>query len=198
MTFLLQFLMLVFSFAVAYAFSLPTLSSYTTQIIGFLIFIFLVTSVKKWDVWPHGGSYESIFLLTTIIFLLVLSTGGIFSPLFFLLYFLAFGIAFIADPRVVLILILGMVVIFLPQALNSGSFENAIKIASLVIISPLAYFFGKTFKKEEELEEKIDEQTQKIEKSADDLLKTQGSRLDEKGVEKVDEILEETEELRKS
>lgn len=62
-----------------------------------------------------GEGPWGIFLLNTVIFLLIFSTGSIDSGLFFLLYFLGFGIAFVFEPAVTFIFIVGTVFIFLPM-----------------------------------------------------------------------------------
>lgn len=81
-------------------------------------------------------------ILTVVVLLLVFSTGGIASPLFFLLYFLLFGISFLFEPFLAvffsLILILFMIV-------NIGSPQDLLKVASLIFVAPIALFFGQQY-----------------------------------------------------
>jgi len=84
-------------------------------------------------------------IFTMIIYLLVSTTGYFSSPLFFLFYFLAFGVALLFEPGISLVL---MFVIsgFLFGKINEGNFyDNLAKIFSLVLVSPLAVFFGRQF-----------------------------------------------------
>lgn len=75
-------------------------------------------------------------------------------------------------------------------------------LGSLVLISPLAFFFGKEYRMEEKADEKIkqgEEKTKQVaEKIDEDVeLVLENEHLSQKGEEKLDDILEETERLRK-
>src|SRR5258708_3200704 len=127
----------------------PVISDYTYEIIGILIVAYVVisffrskTSTEKLN---FTGGFD-VFMLTIIIMLLVISTNGLYSPLFFLLYFLGFGITFIFEPATVFVMAIGMILIFLPDVLKNNAFESYIRLASLLLISPLAYFFGREYK----------------------------------------------------
>ena len=151
-----------------------------------------------------GGNPFGIFLLSSIILLVIFSTGNISSSVFFLLYFLSFGIAFVFEPASVFIFILGAFLVFVPS-LSQGDFTvNLLKLLSLVLIGPLAYFFGKEYRlrdqeeeKIEELEERTQEAADTIAKDIDRVIKEEKQNLRPEDMEKLNEVLEETEDLRR-
>ncbi len=150
-----------------------------------------------------GDGPWGIFILNTIILLLVFATGSISSSLFFLLYFLGFGIAFVFEPPAIFIFIVGAVLVFLPDALKGDTFGNLIRVGSLLLISPLAYFFGREYRKSdkeesdiEALEERTKEAADTISEDIEEVIKDEKANLKEQDVQKLNEILEETEDLR--
>jgi len=76
-----------------------------------------------------------IFILNLIVF----STGGISSFLFFLIYFLLFSLSFQNHPITNLIYSL-IIIIFYSYSLNSIS--SLIQLLSLLLITPLTYFIS--------------------------------------------------------
>lgn len=206
MKLILQAIVLIMSFAIVFVWQNTGLLSYTIPLLGLLIFLYLIVSVRK-----KGNGFLSlggegpwgIFILNTLILLLIFSTGSISSPLFFLLYFLGFGIAFVFEPAVTFIFVLGAILIFLPDALIGDTLGNFIKLGSLLLISPLAYFFGKEYRKEdlqdekiEALEERTKEAADTISQSVEEVVKSEKQNLKREDVEKLNEVLEETEDLR--
>lgn len=78
-------------------------------------------------------------LASFIINLIVFTTHGLNSPVFFLIYFLLFSLAFLNPPSVTLAYSL-VIIILLSQSLNSVN--SLLPLASLLLITPLAYFIG--------------------------------------------------------
>lgn len=200
-----QSLLLTISFALIFAWQNTFFSQYTIQILGFLIFLYLISTAKRRGkpLDMLGNSTLSIFVLNTVIFLLIFSTGGFSSSLFFLLYFLVFGIAFIFEPATVFVFVLGSALIFFPQTIRDNVLENLIRIGSLVLISPLAFFFGREYVKGERqdeatfaIKERTKDAADTISSDVEGLLKDKKEVLKSKDVEKLNEILEETENLR--
>lgn len=208
----LQTLVLILSFAIVFVWENSPLSNYTVQILGFLVFLYLIISARKKampagsqgkDFLTMGGGPWGIFILNTIILLLIFSTGSISSSLFFLLYFLGFGIAFVFEPPAIFVFIIGAVLIFLPDALKGDTFGNFIKVGSLLLISPLAYFFGREYRKSDKedddikaLEERTKEAADTISEDVEEVVKNEKQNLKQEDMEKLNEILEETEDLR--
>ena len=198
---LLQSLLLLFSFALVFIWQQTPLSSYTLPIIGFLAVVFIISSFAT----SKGGKQISlggplgIFILNTVILLFVFSTGGLSSGFFFLLYFVVFALVFVFEPYTIIAFTIGIVLVFIPDAIRDDVVGNFIRLGSIVLISPLAFFFGKEYKKSGEDIEKIKEKTretaEKIESEVEDVLEVEKPKLKKKDVEKLEEVIEETEKL---
>jgi len=201
-----QSVTLVLTFAVVFIWQESPLKDYTVQMLGLLIALYLIISAKgkgRAFLTFGGSSYYGIFILNTLIFLLIFATGGLNSALFFVLYFLAFGIAFVFEPTTVAVFILGTILVFFPQFQTQEFSESLIKIGSLALISPLAYFFGREYKRRGEQDNKINEIKERTGEAADNIsedieevLEDEKENLKEKDVEKLNEVLEEADDLR--
>lgn len=201
-----QALVIALSFLIVYLWEQTPLADYTVPFLGFLVFIYLLLSARrkgKAFLSMGGDGPWGIFVLNTLIFLLVFSTDGIYSPIFFLLYFLGFGIAFIFNPSVVFVFVLGAILVFLPQSLKDDVYGNMLRLGSLVLISPLAFFFGNEYRRTDQqktemeaMEERAKEAADTISEDVEEILEEEKQTLKEKDVEKLNEILEETEDLR--
>lgn len=201
-----QSFLLILSFAFVYFWQKTPLGDYTIQVLGFLVFLFLITSARRKNFDIAGSLGEgslAIFILNTIILLLIYSTGIFNSTLFFLLYFLGFGIAFVFEPVIVFVFAVGVTLIFLEEALQNDVARNFILLGSLGLISPLAYFFGKSYRKSEEdqaqleaIKERTTSSADTISEDIDEVLESEKKTLKPEDVEKLNEILEETETLR--
>lgn len=134
-----------------------------------------------------------ILILNILIFVVVFSTGGLSSTLFPLLYILPFGIAFVLPSFSLLIFLIIASILFLFSPLEGSSTSNLIKIVALYLITPMAFFLMRLYKRQVKEEKKIGQAVSVITKDVDEILKKD---VDEKTTEKLDEILEETEELR--
>ncbi len=204
MALLKQSLFLLLSFLIVFIWQKASNPSLTVPALGFLIFLYLLASRgEKIDLWTRGKNYFGISILNTIILLLIFSTGSTNSPLFFLLYFLVFGIAFVLEPAVVIVFVIGIALIFMEDILKQNTLENLIKFGSFMLIAPLAFFFGREFKrrdKEEDKTEAIEERARDaadtISTDVDKVLKDEKQTLKKEDVERLNEILEETESLR--
>ncbi len=206
MNVLSQSLIIALSFLVVYLWEQTPLANYTVPFLGFLVFIYLLLSARKKGkafLSMGGDGPWGIFILNSLIFLLVFSTDGIYSPIFFLLYFLGFGIAFIFNPAVVFVFVLGAILVFIPQALKDDVYGNMLRLGSLVLISPLAFFFGKEYRKTDQqkteieaMEERAKEAADTISEDVEEILEEEKQALKGKDIEKLNEILEETEDLR--
>src|SRR5437660_1507386 len=134
------------------------LSDYRTQIIGLLVIMYFVVSFFRRKSKKDKENFNSgldIFIVNTIVILLVIMTGNLYSPIFFLVYFLCFGITFVFEPITVFIFAIGIAIIFLPEALTNNSIESFVRIGSIFLIAPLAFFFGKEYKDRAKLAEKL-------------------------------------------
>lgn len=200
-----QSLVLIASFVIVYLWQLTSLSEFTVPFLGLLIAVFLMVSARKKGkgFLTLGGGPLGIFLLTTLILLLIFSTEGINSPLFFLLYFLGFGIAFVFEPVTAFVFVIGAFLILFQDATKIDATNNLLKLGSLLLISPLAYFFGKEYKKTDEqsetiigLKERAKDSADTISEDIEEVIENEKSNLKEKDLEKLNQVLEETEDLR--
>lgn len=107
------------------------------------------------------------------------------------------------DPRVVFIFPIGAFIVFYNQIFTGDITENIIKMGSLVLITPLAYFFGIQFTKNQKQDDEIIKTKERaagaadeISKDVDDIIQSGKDKLDETEIGKLNEILQETEDLR--
>jgi len=206
MKIVLQALVLIFSFVFVFVWKETPLINYTVALSGVLIVGYILLSARKKGkgFMNMGGEGPwGIFFLNTVILLLIFSTGGIDSALFFLLYFLGFGIAFVFEPMLIFVFVLGVILIFVPDAIKGDLLVNSLKLGSLLLISPLAFFFGIEYRKNdkedeaiEALEERTKEAADTISEDIEEVIKDEKANLKEEDMEKLNEILEETEDLR--
>jgi len=206
MTPFLQSLVLALSFLFIFIWQNTSLSSYTVPFLGFFVFIYILLSARRKGLGfltMGGNGPWGIFILQTIILLIIFSTGGLSSSLFFLLYFLSFGIAFVFEPAVIFVFVVLTILIFLPAFPKDDVMGNYLKLFSLLLISPLAYFFGKQYRQQDKEEEKINALEERTKDAADTIatdvekvLKDQKQSLKQETTERLNEILEETENLR--
>lgn len=206
MKLLYQSLVLILSFAAIFAWQQTIASQYTIQTFGFLVFIYLLLYFSKRL--SHAkilfGGVWDIFILNTLVVLVVFATNGLSGGMFFFLYFLAFGIAFVFQPWTILVFDAGAILVFLQQALSSGDVtSNFIKLGTLLLISPLAIFFSLQYQKNEFLE--VDKQTQEardndvadeITDDAEEVLKNEKS-LSKQDRKRLEDVVKEADDLRR-
>lgn len=140
------------------------------------------------------GSNLEIYAILVFVLLVVFLTGGISSNLFFLTYFLIFGVTFIFEPIIIFLFLIGLLILYIPGTLQDDIFTNVIKLSSVFLLTPVAYFFSREFKKRESLQNKVNRSTEIIITDAKDLLETRGKN---ERLKKAQEIITEAEDLKK-
>lgn len=206
MKLLIQAFVLILSFVLVFLWQQTVLSGFTVQALGVLVLLYIILAARKKGqgaLTLGGDGPWGIFILNTLILLLIFATGSISSPIFFLLYFLGFGIAFVFEPPAIFVFIIGVILIFLPDAITGDVTGNFLRVGSLLLISPLAYFFGREYRRSdkdendmEALQERAKEAADTISQDLEEVIKDEKENLKEKDIEKLNEILEETEDLR--
>lgn len=200
-----QSAVLILSFVIVFLWQKTQASSFTVPFLGLLITVYLIVSTRKRGkaFLTLGGGPLGIFILTTLVLLLIFSTEGINSSLFFLLYFLGFGIAFVFEPSITFVFAIGVILLFFPDTSKPDAVNNLLKLGSLLLISPLAYFFGKEYRKGDIQDEQIEKLKERSIDSADTIsedieqvVKNEKQNLKDKDLEKLNDVLEETEDLR--
>lgn len=154
--FLLHSLFLIIAVVLAFFWtSNPSLSYYTLQLIAvFVVFFFINQIISRHHRQKINLTIDSV-VFTMIILLLVISTGGLTSPLFFLIYFLMFGLALLFEPLITVSLTVAIVLFFLFTPSQTEPMKEILQLFSLILITPVALFFGKQYLKVLVDEEKI-------------------------------------------
>ena len=84
-------------------------------------------------------------LVILIILTIVNSTGGINSPLFFLIYLLLFFIALLEKPYISFTIALTLILSYLTLYYKTLNFETLVLIFSLILITPFALYLGNEY-----------------------------------------------------
>lgn len=133
----------------------PRLSLYTLQLTAvFVLFFFLNQFIARRRRKKINLAIDAV-IFTMVVLLLVTSTGGLTSPLFFLIYFLMFGLGLLFEPPITLSLTLAMIIFFLLTPTKEEPLTEILQLFSLLLITPLALFFGNLYLKVLADEEKI-------------------------------------------
>lgn len=154
--FLLHSLFLILAVILAFFWTNnPFLSYYNLQLIAvFLVFFFINQIIGRRHHHKINLTIDAA-IFTMLILLLVISTGGLTSPLFFLVYFLMFGLTLLFEPVITISLTIAIVVFFLFTPTNEEPLKELLQLFSLILITPVALFFGKQYLKVLKDEEKI-------------------------------------------
>lgn len=131
-------LLIISTLGVYFWISSPHLAPFTLQLVAVLVLLYMGSHWLKSHrpQWFHRGTITlDITILTSMILLLVTETGSLTSPVFFLCYFLLFGVAMLYEIEATLVLtgVLVLFFMFLPD-------PSLTTIISLVMITPLAIF----------------------------------------------------------
>jgi len=134
-----------------------SLSALTLQLISFTVIVFVLIQFlsRKVSFIKNNKMMINFLLLAFIVFVTLFSSGGLYSPFFFLLYFLLFGIALVFEPVSSLILTL-FISLLLMTSPSQDMVREIIQIGSLFLIAPLSVYFGSAYLKLIQDEEKID------------------------------------------
>ena len=116
------------------------LAYYQLQLVAGLILILLV---KNWLRPQHLGQID-LLIFTLIGLIIVFGTGGPQSPFFFLIYFLLFGYSFLLQPEAALAFGFILIIFLSPQI---SSWADLLETFSLLLVAPLALFFGQQYLK---------------------------------------------------
>jgi len=87
----------------------------------------------------------STIILNTICLLLIFSTGGLTSPLFFLLDLLFFALALLFEPIQAIVASSLIVIIFIVQNYTALDTNKIINLVSLILMTPIAVIFSRNF-----------------------------------------------------
>lgn len=86
-------------------------------------------------------------LSAVIIVNIVNTTGGVGSPVFFLLYCLMFGLSLLLEPLVSLTTALVLIIFYLLELPESQTVKDLLPIISIAFITPFALILGEEYQK---------------------------------------------------
>ncbi len=194
--FLLHTMFLITAVFVAFFWtSNPVLSVYTLQLTAIFVLLFFVNQFLARRRKKEFNRTLDAVVFTMVVLLLVISTGGLTSPLFFLVYFLMFGLALLFEPLMTVSLAVAMVLFFFATPSKQETMAELFQLFSLLLITPLALFFSNQYLKLLENQERIEilrEEAEivekQIEKEETDILLWSSLELKKTLLEILDEI----------
>src|SRR3989338_2031125 len=137
------------SLGLSYVVSVSYLQTYQLQItaILFVIYFFAKRFIKittlRYDLLDAS-------MFTFVILNIILATGGIHSPFFFLSYFLIFSLALLLEPTSAIFASISLVfLLFLSKGI--GSPKDLIALVSLPLMTPFALLLGNEYEKNRHL-----------------------------------------------
>jgi hypothetical protein len=198
MKYLTQSAVLLFSTILVLIIAETPLSPYIPAFLALIVIISTIYAIilrrKRRGQEVFLGNNKEVFTIIVFVLLIIFLTGGIRSPIFFLTYFIFFGLAFIFEPIMIFFFLLCLIGIFVPQAIQDDIFGNILKLLSLLFLSPIAYFFGREYKRRERIKQKIKDSTESIIDEAKDMIKTKDKN---ERLRKAEEIIETAHQLQK-
>jgi hypothetical protein len=154
----------------AFIISVSPLSGYGLQIAALMMIVYVGLSflIRK-----HILSTDIKVTLDVLIFslttsLLVFTTGGFNSPVFFLSYFLLFGVSLFSSPITATAITITFALLFL-VAPKTDFWLDLLQIGSLLAIAPLSVLFGKQYLKVLEDKKMITGLSQKVQRTKVDV-----------------------------
>lgn len=105
---------------------------------------------------------------TVAVLLIVNATGNISSPLFFLNFFLLFEMSLLLEPFIPIFLAFILLLFYIFTSDVSSTFRW-IELLSLPLMTPLAYFLGKIYQKEENQKKEIRILSNKVQELEEEL-----------------------------
>jgi len=175
--FLLHSLFLISAVVLAFFWTSNSfLSIYTLQLTAVFILLFFLNQFLARHRRGKINLTIDAVVFSMVVMLLVTSTGGLTSPLFFLIYFLMFGLALFFEPLITLTLTAAMILFFIFTPTKQNTAEEALQLFSLLLVTPLALFFGKQYLQVLRDEEKI-KILEEEEKIAQEQIKTEETNV---------------------
>lgn len=169
--------------------------------ISFMLAVMIIMGIVYMAIQRRkGGSYNmlfsgktgEIFFISTIVLLMIEITGGIDSPVYFLNYFLLFGLPLISNPLTSLIFAGSIILFYIPDLMRTFNTDILLRIGSILLLLPLSYFLSNELMKRQRENTLLKEKAKEIEENAQ-ALETDEDDIDAR--EKLDEIIESAEEL---
>lgn len=122
----------------------PSLTPYNLQAVGLIILFYFAGKLVSGSRNRLAASLDAV-IFTILTLFLITTTGGVHSPIFFLLYFLLFALSLLFEPVQSIILSLLLIALFgYDLSLN---FDNLalINLTTLLLTTPIAMIFGRKY-----------------------------------------------------
>lgn len=110
---------------------------------------------------------------TMAVLLVTQATGGIASPLFFLNYFLLFELSLLLEPIIPMILSVFLIFFYFFTGEVTHSPFLITALLAFPCMTPLAYYFGKIYNKEENQKRELKSLNKKVEELEEELVETE-------------------------
>lgn len=160
----------VITVLLAFVISVSPLSDYGLQVAALMLAIYAGVSflIRKRILSTDLKITLDVLVFSLTISLLIFTTGGFTSPVFFLSYFLLFGVALFSSPITATAITITFALLFL-AAPKADFWLDLLQIGSLLAITPLSVIFGKQYLKVLEDRKTITGLSQKIQKNKVDV-----------------------------
>ena len=160
----------VITVVLAFVISVSPLSSYGLQITALMIVIYIGTSflIRKGALPGSIKVTMDVIIFSLSVSLLLFTTGGFNSPVFFLSYFLLFGVSLFSSPITATAITITFALLFVVSP-KQDFWIDLLQIGSLLAIAPLSVLFGKQYLKVLEDKKMITGLSQKIQKNKVDV-----------------------------
>jgi hypothetical protein len=138
----------IITVVLAFIISVSPLASYGLQIAALLMIIYAGASflIRKHILSTDLKVTLDVLVFSLTISVLIFTTGGFNSPVFFLSYFLLFGVALFSSPATATAITVTFALLFL-VAPKQDFWLDLVQIGSLLAIAPLSILFGKQYLK---------------------------------------------------
>lgn len=149
-------ILLILSVASAFILSLVIPAELELQFVALVFAVYFIFK-KLSSSLLKGAFIDSIDSIAfTLVFVhIVLTTGGLQSDYFFLLYFLIFALSLMLEPIISVTTTLAIVLLFFITGPFEESLIHIIPLLSLPLLTPFALMLGNQYKKEQLVEKKL-------------------------------------------
>jgi hypothetical protein len=160
----------VITVVISFLISLSPLSGYGLQIASVMLILYVGISflIRKHILSTNIKVTLDILILSLTISLLIFTTGGFASPVFFLSYFLLFGVTLFSSPVTATAITVTFALLFI-VAPKQDFWMDLLQMGSLLAIAPLSVLFGKQYLKVLQDKKMITGLSQKVQKNKVDV-----------------------------
>jgi len=131
---------------VGFIISQSPFSAFSLQITGLTVSLYIVVSflIRKKIVSINVKVMSDIIIFSFAVSLILFSTGGFNSPIFFLTYFLLFGLSLLSSPITSVVAAIIFTVLFVLSP-RTDLWMEILQIISLIAIAPISAVFGRQY-----------------------------------------------------